>query len=88
MSLDTGAVSINSVGSGGLRAQFTLIIRPAEDENDARETATDSRKSKSESAYHMFATDISPEAVGFDPDRLPERAPKAHFHLLHHAKHI
>ena len=69
---ERGAVSTHSVGSGGLRAGFTLIIRPAEDEDDARETATGSREGEGESVYHVFATSVSPEAVGSDPDRFVE----------------
>ena len=66
-----GAVSVHSVGSG-LRAQFTLMIRPAEDGNDAREAATGSRDGEGESAYHVFATNVSPEVVASDPDRFVE----------------
>ena len=46
------SVSIHQVRSGKTRADFTLIIRPAKDEDDARETATGSSKGERESAYH------------------------------------
>ena len=38
------------------QSRACLIIRPARDENDARETATGTTQGKSESAYHVFAT--------------------------------
>lgn len=69
---ERGAVSIHSISSGDLRTEFTLIIRPAIDENDARETATGTAKGESESAYHVFATNVSPGAVASDPDRFVE----------------
>lgn len=66
------AVSTHSISSGDTRAEFTLIIRPAIDEDDARETATGTSKGKRESAYHAFATNVSPGAVASDPDRFVE----------------
>ena len=69
---ERGAVSAHAAGSGGPRAGFTLIIRPAEDEDDARETATGSKEGESEPAYHVFATNVPPEAVGSDPDLFVE----------------
>ena len=56
------------VGSDNMRAGFTLIVRPAEDGDDTRETVTDSSKGKS--AYHVFATSVPPGAFMPDPDRL------------------
>ena len=67
-----GAVSIHSIRSGRISAEFTLIIRPAVDENDARETATGTAKGESESAYHAFATNVPPGVVAADPDRFVE----------------
>lgn len=52
-----------------MRAGFILIVRPAEDEDDANVTATGSSEGESESAYHVFATNVSPGAVMPDPDR-------------------
>ena len=69
---ERGAVSVHSVGSGNMRAGFTLIVRPAEDGDDARGTATGSSEGESESAYHVFATNASPGAVMSDPDRFVE----------------
>ena len=69
---ERGAVSLHSVGSGNMRAGFTLIVRPAEDGDDARETATGIREGESESAYHVFATNASPGVVMPDPDRFVE----------------
>ena len=40
------------------QSRACLIIRPARGENDARETATGTTQGKSESAYHMFATNV------------------------------
>ena len=54
------------VGSG-LRAPFTLMIRPAEDGNDAGETDTGSREG--EPFHHVFATNASPEVVASGLDR-------------------
>ena len=67
-----GAVSTHCISSGDTRAEFTLIIRPAKDENDARETATGSKEGETESAYHVFATNVSPGAISADPDRFVE----------------
>ena len=67
-----GAVSIHSIRSGRISAEFTLIIRPARDENDARETATGTAKGESESAYHAFVTNAPPGVVAADPDRFVE----------------
>ena len=67
---ERGAVSTHSVGSGNTRAGFTLIVRPAEDGDEAKGTATGS--SEGESLHHVFATNVSPEAVGSDPDRFVE----------------
>ena len=67
-----GAISVYSVGSGGLRAQFTLIIQPAEDGNGSGETATSNKEGKSESAYHVFATNVSPKVVASEPDLFVE----------------
>ena len=66
------AVSTHCISSGYTRAEFTLIIRPAKDGNDARETATGSAEGEGESAYHAFATNISPGAAASDPDRFVE----------------
>ena len=55
-----------------MRAGFTLIVRPAEDWDDAREMVTGSSEGGSESAYHVFATNASPEVVMPDPDRFVE----------------
>ena len=66
---ERGAVPIHSIRSGRISAEFTLIIRPARDENGARETATGTSKGGSGSAYHAFATNVPPGAVAADPDR-------------------
>ena len=66
-----GAVSVYLVGSG-LRARFTLMIWPAEDGNDARETATGSREGEGESFHHVSATSVPPDTVASDPDRFVE----------------
>ncbi|MXY60862.1 MAG: hypothetical protein F4Y82_01930 [Cenarchaeum sp. SB0665_bin_23] len=68
-----GAVSVHSVGSGEQRAEFTLIIRPADSEEDVRETATGNKEGESESAYHVFATNTSPVVVGSKPDMFVEQ---------------
>ena len=68
-----GAVSVHSVGSGEQRAKFTLIIRPADSEEDVRETATGNKEGESESAYHVFATNTSPVVVGSKPDMFVEQ---------------
>ena len=41
-----------SITSDKMRVKFTLIIRSAENENDARETATDSKEGKRLSYIH------------------------------------
>ena len=69
---ERGLISIRSIRSGKISAEFTRIIRPAQDENDARETATGTAKGESESTYHVFATDIPPGTVASDPDRFVE----------------
>ena len=69
---ERGAVSIHSISSGKISAEFTLIIRPARDENDARETATGTTWGESEPAYHAFATNAPPGVVAADPDRFVE----------------
>ena len=49
-------------------------MRPAEDGDDAKEAVTGSGEGEGEgkSAYHVFATNVSPEAEGSDPDRFAE----------------
>ena len=69
---ERGPVSIHSIRSSKISAEFTLIIRPAQDENDARETATGTAKGERESAYHVFATNVPPGTVASDPDRFVE----------------
>ena len=49
-----------------------MIIRPAKDGNEARETATGSGEGEEESAWHVFATNIPPGAVIPDPDGFVE----------------
>ena len=49
-----------------------LIVRPAEDEDDAKETATGNSEGEGESFHHVFATSVSPGAVISDPDRFVE----------------
>lgn len=63
-----GAILVHSISSGRLRTEFTLIIRPAKDGNEARETATGSSEDEEESAWHVFATNIPPGAIIPDPD--------------------
>ena len=49
-----------------------MIVRPAEDGDDAGETATGSREGEGESFHHVFATNASPGAAMPDPDRFVE----------------
>ena len=65
---ERGPVSLHSISSRRISAEFTLVIHTTIDGNDARKTATGTAKGESESAHHMFATNVPLGVVASDPD--------------------